>query len=786
VSTADKLTETSKYELLRPLGRGGMGEVYLGRDTRLNRDVAIKVMRVDLPEGNWQERLQQEARLLAQLNHPNIVQIYDIIEHDGSPALVMEYVEGRNLHLYLREHRVELGDKLRWLSEISAGLAASHAAGIAHCDLKAENVLIDSRGTAKVTDFGIASSARGMDEDMLSLGRLAQQLLEPHREQLPLALPDLLRQLQHRAANKRPESRQAAEIFRLAWHEYSQDDTPLPQDLSPARRAVARPTVYALVLVASLALVALLYFNRAPAQQHYVAVMPTVLSEAAEERHRQVDYLRSAVQQALLQNVIEGAGLALVSFTESAAAQGTPAELLSLLGADSLVSSTLNCDDLTCDLHLERLEAPEGTVTRQQTLALLIDSPLAAHDTLQRQWHHLFSREEAVLEASDAIDETHYRRYLELSLASERQSLPATEILQELELLLPEAERFLPLYLLYTTEATALYEYMGDSTYLDRLERVLDRAESRAGHSLFILESRFRLEVNRGNLEQAAAVIEQVRSEFADEVMTSYLTGELLFNQNEFELADRHYARAATLQPSEKHLYARARNLFFGADLEAAGAVLEQLLRRHPYRTAALGLKGIILLEQGRLDDAIATFEKSLAIQPNPLQRANLGTAYMFRRDYESARDILEAGYRGGSRDSALVLNLADCEMMLGNRDRASALYRSVVERHQSGDPSVLPETAAQAYAQLGQFEDALRILKNMKSRWENTPAYALSAALVYTLAGQNIAALVEVDGALDQGVNPFWFDLEWFDALCVEVRFRERIAAAGNSSRCD
>ena len=82
--------ERGKYAFIRPLGRGGMGEVYLAQDTRLGRKVAIKHLRGDLPGGDWETRLRQEARLLAQLSHPNVVQIYDIIEHDDGLALVME------------------------------------------------------------------------------------------------------------------------------------------------------------------------------------------------------------------------------------------------------------------------------------------------------------------------------------------------------------------------------------------------------------------------------------------------------------------------------------------------------------------------------------------------------------------------------------------------------------------------------------------------------------------------------------------------------------------------
>src|SRR5690606_35348646 len=92
------------------------------------------------------------------LNHPNIVQIYDFIETPQQLALVMELVDGQNLHIHLREHLVTITQRLKWLVQISEGLAIAHDAGIIHRDLKAENILISQHGLAKITDLGIAKS----------------------------------------------------------------------------------------------------------------------------------------------------------------------------------------------------------------------------------------------------------------------------------------------------------------------------------------------------------------------------------------------------------------------------------------------------------------------------------------------------------------------------------------------------------------------------------------------------------------------------------------------------
>jgi serine/threonine-protein kinase len=152
------LAQIGHYSIVSCIGRGGMGLVYLARDTRLDRQVAIKCLRTELFEPRYRERFKREALLLAKLNHPNIVQIYDYQETEDQLALVMEYVAGQNLQQHLREHIVPLTQRMQWLVQIAQGLAVAHDAGIIHRDLKADNILINKHKLAKITDLGIAKS----------------------------------------------------------------------------------------------------------------------------------------------------------------------------------------------------------------------------------------------------------------------------------------------------------------------------------------------------------------------------------------------------------------------------------------------------------------------------------------------------------------------------------------------------------------------------------------------------------------------------------------------------
>lgn len=167
-AASSKLPEfiSDKFTLTEILGEGGMGKVYLARDIRLHRTVAIKILnRVADQQTSTHTQALDEARTLAKLNHPNIVQIYDVLEHHDQVALVMEFLSGKTLQQFQNEQITTLIQKLQILHQISLGLDAAHHLGIIHCDLKASNIIITSHPDgsnvcAKIVDFGIAQTHR--------------------------------------------------------------------------------------------------------------------------------------------------------------------------------------------------------------------------------------------------------------------------------------------------------------------------------------------------------------------------------------------------------------------------------------------------------------------------------------------------------------------------------------------------------------------------------------------------------------------------------------------------
>ena len=242
--------------MLRQIGAGGMGAVYLGRDPELDRQVAIKVIREEVHDQEVLDRFFREARAAAALRHPNIITIYASGQHEHQPYMVMEFVDGESLADIIRRQRsLTLAVKMSYLEQICAGLHFAHRAGIVHRDVKPANVMVDKDGTVRILDFGIArieGSAMTQDgalmgslnymspeqmlgrpvdhrSDVFSVGSLAYELLcyqqafkgglndgllhrLPHEDPPPLCdlypgLPPALEQVIVRALQKAPEHR---------------------------------------------------------------------------------------------------------------------------------------------------------------------------------------------------------------------------------------------------------------------------------------------------------------------------------------------------------------------------------------------------------------------------------------------------------------------------------------------------------------------------------------------------------------------------------------------------
>src|SRR5262249_29845885 len=169
------------YEIIAPLGAGGMGEVYRGRDVRLGRDVAIKILpAATAADPDRRKRFEQEARSASALNHPNILTVYDVGESEGTTYMAMELVEGKTLRELVASGEALPAKKLLEIAvQIAEGLAKAHSAGIVHRDLKPENLMISKDGYVKILDFGLAKLSEPTGQDASALPTVVASATEP-------------------------------------------------------------------------------------------------------------------------------------------------------------------------------------------------------------------------------------------------------------------------------------------------------------------------------------------------------------------------------------------------------------------------------------------------------------------------------------------------------------------------------------------------------------------------------------------------------------------------------
>jgi len=174
-------TRLGSYEILTPLGAGGMGEVYRAQDTRLRRTVAIKILPGEIAShAERRARILAEARAAAALNHPGITTIYEVGEEGDQIFIVMELVSGKTVRAILSEGPVESRVLLRLGAHVAEALAAAHAQGVIHGDIKPENIVLQPEGRVKLLDFGIASQIAPETATLTRTGSTASCLPESH------------------------------------------------------------------------------------------------------------------------------------------------------------------------------------------------------------------------------------------------------------------------------------------------------------------------------------------------------------------------------------------------------------------------------------------------------------------------------------------------------------------------------------------------------------------------------------------------------------------------------
>ena len=794
------------YRIIAKLGEGGMGEVHLAEDTRLERRVAIKRLR-DVTGPEAIHRIRAEARAAARLTHPSIAAVYDVIETPAGPAIVMEYVEGAPLSSRLPSAPLPVPEVLQIGAQLADALTAAHAHGVVHRDLKPANVCVCADGTVKILDFGLArvrgtgSTATGAPSthghpmvgtpgycapeqwqsgvadarsDLFSLGIILFELCTrqrpfgaayaegaaPRADRINAAVPAPLAILIDRLVQLDPLRRPAsAREVHAALQRLSAAPAGGPD---PPRQQVSRKAavLIAAVVIAAAGAPFLLRSRTAASGPPVIAVLPVHADEAAAP-------IAAGLDQSLASDLALMPGLVTIARDALLRYRGTHAPLdrvAEAVGAQYLV---------------------DGDV-RQENGAWHLDVRLAHAGREDPVWRRQYSaRADGFLAVRDRISDD-----LAAALGSDAS--------------LPRPARRVP-----TDNAEAFTHYSQAVAFMDRrdIPGNVDRA-IRLFRSAVEKDGRFALahaglaqaywrryeELRDPEMPRLAerAILDAVTLD--PEHPSVRYTAAVIFNgTGRADRAVEQLQRVIAAHPSDAAYRLLADITAARGDVPQALAYADRAIAIRPGFWENHGARGVIALQHGRLDEAEASFRRVTALQPDSAwghqllgttqhsagdidaalasyQRAldlapsagalsNMATAQYAARRYGAAAASYEAALKLRPNEPRLLRNLGDTYARLGERRRAADAYgRALVLTREA--LAVNPENAPAAgvaallEAKLGRHRDARRTAERALAMAPDNPEVLYRGAVVAALAGDEGLAAERLRRALERGYS--------------------------------
>lgn len=838
------------YTLGERLGAGGMGEVYQAYDERLDRWVAVKLIRSDhLDKPTVRERFRREARAAARLSHPSIVQIHDVVESDESDAIVMELVEGEPLSSRIARGPLPVPEAVRLGKEIAEGLAAAHAKGLIHRDLKPENVMITADGRAKILDFGLAKrlegeasltadhrvlgtfrsmspeQARGLAldarSDLFSLGTLLYEMLSGQspfegtstletltrictQQQAALRdanpeVPETLSHLVDRLLEKDPSlrPRTAGEVAQrlersgdataVMSGKASATATELPVALRESRaesgvasspeRGRRRGLLAAVGVLLAAGLVGWLVSSRRPPLL-YVALPKPALAEG--KGNAGVGVLAASLRSSLFDALLSLERVSPLAPEMVDPVTGSPRDIARATAAGEVVTTQLSCDLAICQIALNRIRGTDGAVLWSHSFAVPIDRPYLVSEAVRGYLRQAYPDRPQHSAASSpdvrAEDYAEYMRLYESFDTRREEEYPIGVILERVARIQRTSPKFLDAFLFEAYILQQRFRSGRDPRDLARAYEVLDQARELAPDDPRPLFSTFEVAFLGENLDRAGAALHGLERLQPGDARVLAQRARLMDRQGEGEKALVLLREATERLPSWRHLFWLGDMEFRQGKIAEARKDLHELLRRSPENPTGLSLLAQLELLNGDPKKAAVLYESLVRRSPQYGYLSNLGLSYFLLGDFARAEQNFRLAWNRQPRNPYGVLNLADTCLLLQRRTEAEDLYRLTVQLAEK-DPTAASNwqmfsTRAQALAHLGRRGEAVAAVQEALRLAPRNPQAAFEASLVYALLGDRASALYNAKRAVEQGLEPRWFAMPWFDPLRSDADF--------------
>ncbi|AWF82717.1 hypothetical protein BTJ40_18925 [Microbulbifer sp. A4B17] len=832
-----------RYRVERTLGAGGMGVVYLAEDIKLGRKVAIKQLRSDMTGNSAEARFRSEAQLLARLNHPNIVRLYDVIEKDHSIALVMELVEGVTLKEWMRENSPTLAEKLDLLMQICQGLSKAHCLGIIHRDLKPENILVTTDGTAKISDFGIAKaldcdqdltredhiagSVQAMSpeqlqgakldarSDLFSLGAIAYELLcdskpfergdksalafaqqitqSPHVPpqqswpDIPKPLAALLDRLLGKRPQQRPESaQQVYEALDLVYKHGIDASTrqyseTVTQLLIKPKQKRGLATFFFLALAISCAAVVWGWkaFTQLPPQ--YIAVLPVEINGSISGGADEKMLVEAMVRQGLQSTPAQLKSSALVSYTPSKdTSHEEQLQILHNKGVTDALLANVNCIQLRCSIELQRINPADSQIRDQTSFLFLSDKRQQAEYTIGNNAVELFAQSyRRESHKESKMEPEDYNSYLAVLAKLDSENNVGNGDLEILEQLIGKYPTNTNLYTSYTSTAMAIWGATSDNKLLSRALGILTSADGFGVDKTAILEAKFAVKSVSDDRQGFLVILKKLEAE--DHPSAHLLTQftRYQYMQGNYEQSLEYAKEAAALNPSFNNEYYVAVNTLQLGRYDAAREILQSMVETYPGRWKAYNLLSVIELEKGNLKVAEELIGKVPVGSRDWSTRSNLGTIFFLQKRYTEALAEYQSILAEYSDNIQMNIQVAECYIMLSDRETAKKYFSKVIDLTETNTDITSRRYRAQALANVGRIAESIALIKELIHISPESTYINKTAANIYALAEEWQSANYHLEELLNQGMSINFLFLPEYQTLCTQPHVSKGVQKA-------
>ncbi|UTA47632.1 protein kinase [Simiduia sp. 21SJ11W-1] len=829
------------YDIDTILGKGGMGVVYLAQDQRLDRKVAIKCIRKARANALWVTAVREEAKLLAQVNHTNIVQIYDLIEWDGAPALVMEYVEGKTLLEWLQSDALTSGElslatRLNWLQQIAQGLASAHAKGIIHRDLKPENIMISHDGQVKIMDFGIArqqaqpqaanihdsqalpgeyigspaslspEQAMGDDlttaSDIFSFGILAYSLLCGHhpfgtandpddilhgilyRAPMPFSLlggensnTEAQARLIESSLNKEPHKRPSAEAMASGLA------------LAPAKPEPQQPATttdnrrpggwVAVSALILLAVVVGLWTSQllTPEPRH-VAVLQPQVQQSENVNESAVHLLAIAVDNTIQEVLLSQKQVKLIDRKEWLAGASIN-ELTTQTGATEVIAPEIHCNSLRCDLVLKNIATADGHVIAKESWQVHLESLADAYFTTWARTADLLKAD--TQDARQTNDES-YLSYLKLLDSFLLNPMLSDAELEEIQAILQADPGFLPGLRLLIDAAVVHFHMKNDSKYLAISQSLLNDNPHLGPFDTAQMRANIFMTLNQ--LERASEEIERI---YKLGHLDSYfeLKANLAIEAGEFDEAIALYNEILKSRRSVNNLYRLAYAYYISGDNSHSIGALQEIVRLAPNHIPANSFLATIATTRGDLTTALDAHHNLVATDPSAPNLHNLAQTLVISGDYQAALEHELAALELAPNKASYQLSAGEIYSILGARENADAHLTQALQlarTNENLDELVIRATAS---IHLGQLAEAANYLTQAEAIEADNFDVLYTRSLLLTKSKEHSKAADIVAHLISEEFGAVWFTLPWFTPLCKTQTYLGAFESTGITPPC-